>query len=133
MEIYKKSVAQLFLHSALNKQSIDKYFFKELLLQKLNHLFVDIEEEMKIYEDSIASNEKTFSIISKYSEKIPEEAKFGVYCHCLQLGIITVRDEPANEFFLLLSVGKKIPFEKDYELKNIFGEMLLTFFGYGDE
>jgi hypothetical protein len=130
MNDYNNSVAQLFLHSALNGKRFEEYVFKELLKEKLNLLFVNLDEELEIYERSIGNAEKAITLISRYSQKIPEEARLGVYCHCIQLGIVSIIDNPINDFFLILQSFMGISVEKDSELRKIFSEMMLTFFGY---
>jgi|HubBroStandDraft_4_1064222.scaffolds.fasta_scaffold152660_1 hypothetical protein len=128
---YQKAVCQLFLHSALQKNSFEEYSFPDLLKSKLVHLYIDINEELVFFANFNAEIQSNFSRINILCQAIPEEARFGIYCNCVQLGIVVLLDDPANEFFLLLGVALNIPFDKEQELKNVFSKMLLTFFGFG--
>jgi hypothetical protein len=128
---YQKAVCQLFLHSALQKNSFEKYLFPDLLKSKLVHLFIDINEELVFFANFNAEMQSVFSRINILCQAIPEEARFGIYCNCVQLGISVLLDDPTNEFFLLLGVALNVSFDKQQELKNVFSNMLLTFFGFG--
>lgn len=124
---YTEAVAQLFLHAALNNGEFADYLFKEILIQKLMKLEVDPERQFELYNETVKSRPKNFTLISDLTKPIPKENLYGIYCHCLQLGIVRLMDNPSDEFFLLLKVASNISFEEGARLNRIFSEMFLTF------
>lgn len=124
---FEEAAAQLFLHAALRNKSFEDYIQKQLLVEKLNALSVDFEEQFTIYYQSIAADYSTFSLVSNHTASIPVEKRYGIYCQCIQLGIVNILDNPSDDFFVFLRISLGISIDEETLIKKVFSEMLLLF------
>jgi hypothetical protein len=126
--IYNSCIAQLFLHSALHGKEFCDYPFQDLLLSKLEELDVDFVDELRRYNQTITKGVSSFTLIRDLVEPIPFYKKFGVYCHCIQLGINTIlREGNGNEWFNLLPVAFKVSIDELNIVQQVFTDMRATF------